>query len=78
MSETQIKKTLKEIEKSLKDGKTSNEIKLVLSELVMKWEYEKNKNSTQNVSSLDDDMKYYTMGWYVYNCLLNKRNDCEE
>jgi hypothetical protein len=73
----QIEFFLKEIYENWKN-KNINDIDITYDILNLFIKYQKNNLNiiNTNIDKIEDkennDMKYYTLGWYIYNCINNK------
>jgi len=61
------------------DCEISNELRLILSDILLRYEIMNSDKKIEYINSLNgvgenytDDMKYYTMGYYIYNFMLTK------
>lgn len=67
-----IEEFLTELLQKVKKGDLSDEMSSLLSQLFLKYEMEKNGFKMQDKIQTEDYMKYYTLGWYIYNAIENK------
>ena len=67
----QIENFLKELHEDWKN-KNINNIDMTYDILNLFIKYNLDKNLIHNENNENNDMKYYTLGWYIYQCIENK------
>ena len=68
-----LEEFLSELISRVRDDKVSNEMTKSLTDLFLMNELEKAGKTPSDLLN-DNDMKYYIMGWYVYNSLVKQEN----
>ena len=74
MSNNILEEFLNELLQQVKKGELSNKISSLLGELFLKFEMEK-KGIDIFDSNENEMMKYYTLGWYIYNSINLEKSD---